>query len=218
MEFAELVGGIARAARLRGLISSCLIDAYTENCGRFSDDLGDNNLTFAVSVIHNLRHLLDEAFVGEPGVVPSRPANSFQLEIDGKVAIHFYKAPSGPSDVGEIRFDESKKKIQLIAENSAQLAFVFDDAAQVVPGREPRHLIVIHAGTPARGFIGASIGAPLFSPVNGTIWLWRESLTSDGASSTPAAEPCWSPDTALPELIVELRDDAGERPGASEAS
>jgi hypothetical protein len=210
MDFDSLIGG-GRAGRLRAIINR-------ENCGRFSDDLGDNNLTFAVAVIHNLRHLLEEALQDEPGITINRPRNSFQIEIDRRLTVHFYKARTGPADVGEIRFDESKKKLQLIADNSAQLA-LFSDNADALGAVEPRHLVVVHAGTPTLGLVGASIGAPHFSPVAGPTWLWREQL-DDGSplSSEPASTaPAWADDSALPELIIELKPGAAER-RADEAS
>lgn len=214
------MAGVERADRLRHTFWGCLVDAYTENCGRFSDDLGDNSLTFAISVIHNLRHLLEEALVDEPGISVARPGNSFQIEVDSRLAIHFYKAPSGPADVGEIRFDESKKKLQLIAENSAQLALVFEEGDGLLSTPEPHHLIVVHAGTPALGLLGAWIGAPMVSSLNGPIWLWREPLR--GRRESPVANaprvPAWADEASLPELVVELRQDGEQRPTADEAS
>ena len=217
MDFDSLIGG-ERAGRLRAIFERCLVDVYTENCGRFSDDLGDNNLTFAVTVIHNLRHLLEEALEDEPGITISRPSNSFQIEIDRRLTVHFYKARTGPADVGEIRFDESKKKLQLIADNSAQLA-LFSDDDQALGAVEPRHLVVVHAGTPTLGLVGASIGAPHFSAVAGPSWLWRVQL-DDGSPLSAAATStasAWADDASLPELIVELKPGAAER-RADEAS
>ena len=210
--------GAERAGRLRRIFHGSIVDAYTENCGRFSDDLGDNSITFAFSVIHNLRHMLEEGLRDEPGIAVTRPQNSFQVEIDHRVAIHFYKSGSGPGDIGEIRFDESKKKLQLIADNSAQLAlFSADEELLGVP--ESPHLIVVHSGTPTLGLIGAWIGAPHLSAIAGPTWLWRERL-HDGeslAKQVAPTAPVGVSETALPELIVELRD-GDARPGANEAS
>ena len=60
--------GPERAEGLRQRFLAAINDAYTENVGRFSEELGDNALTFAVSVVHNLRHMLEEALEHEPGV------------------------------------------------------------------------------------------------------------------------------------------------------
>src|SRR3954464_2306225 len=114
--------GAESATRLRTLIRGALVDAYTENCNRFSEDLGDNNLTFAVSVVHNLRHMVEEALEFEEGITITRPRGSFQVEVDSHFVFHFYKVPTATGDVGEMRFDQSRTKLDLVAENTTQLS------------------------------------------------------------------------------------------------
>jgi len=217
MQLDEIVGP-ERAARLRRIFLGALNDAYTENCGRYSEDLGDNNLTFAVAVIHNLRHMLEEALEYETGVKVTRPHNSFQVEIDSSLAVHFYKGRSGVGGVGEIRFNESRTKLNLVTENAAQLALVFEEDTAPFAGREARHLVVVHVGKPTDGLTDAWIGAPALSPVNGFQWLWGEGLDGTEVATVPASDvaaatPAWLGNSSLPELIVELRepgDQAGE--------
>ncbi len=224
MNFDDLLG-INRAEQLRGPILGAITDAYTENCGRFSDELGDNNLTFAVCVVHNLRHLLEEALEAEPGVTTSRPRNSFQIEIDGTLVLHFYKGGSGADAVGEMRFDESQTKLDLVNENAQQLSLIFDDEIPEDAHRRVRHLVVVHTGTPADGLRSVHIGAPYLSPVNGLSWIWLEPL--DGRETTSVGEPVvphvhgtapWLDESALPELIVELRQPAEESSETNTAS
>jgi hypothetical protein len=164
--------GADRAARLRRAFLAAVNDAYTENCGRYSDELGDNALTFAVSVVHNLRHMLEHALEFEAGVKITRPRNSFQVEIDSRWAVHFYKGRSGAGDVGEIRFDQSRTKLELVSANADQLALVFDEGESAPSARDVRHLVVVHVGDPDEGLSGAWIGAPVLSAVNGFQWLW----------------------------------------------
>jgi hypothetical protein len=193
-------------------------DAYTENCGRFSEELGDNALTFAVAVVHNLRHLLEEALEDEPGITITRPRNSFQVEIDACVAIHFYKGRGGAGDVGEIRFDQSRTKLELVSSNTEQLALVFEEDDTAYDHREARHLVVVHVGNPDEGLTGAWIGAPVLSPVNGFRWLWLERLdgTADVALPSRAAPPpVWLDESSLPELVVELREPGDEAAAAN---
>ena len=222
MRFDEIAGP-ERAGRLRQLFLGAINDAYTENVGRFSDDLGDNALTFAVCVVHNLRHMLEEALEHEPGIRIARPRNSFQVEIDARQLVHFYKGRGGAGDVGEMRFDQSRTKLELVSANADQLAMVFDEDAAMLTHCEVRHLVVVHVGNPSDGFVDAWIGAPILSPVNGFRWLWLERLDGIGESAVsspaaaPALPPVWLDDSSLPELVVELRRSGDEADAANTA-
>ncbi len=221
MRFDEIAGP-QRAARLRRLFLDAINDAYTENVGRFSEDLGDNALTFAVCVVHNLRHLLEEALEHEPGIRFSRPRNSFQVEIDARRLVHFYKGRSGTSDVGEIRFDQSRTKLELLTANAEQLAMVFEEDEAVLEQCQMRHLVVVHVGNPSDGFVDAWIGAPVLSPVNGFRWLWLERLDGTGEAAVPSPVPpappsVWLDDSSLPELVIELRRPGDETDAANTA-
>jgi hypothetical protein len=210
MHLDEILGS-ERAARLRRLLLGAINDAYTENCGRYSEELGDNGLTFAVAVVHNLRHLLEVELEYEPGIKITRPRNSFQVELDGRRAVHFYKGRRGEGDVGEIRFDQSRTKLELVSANAEQLAIVFQEDESAYGAHEIRHLVVVHVGDPSEGLVGAWIGAPVPSPLNGFRWLWLERLdgTATVALPVPAAPqrgPVWLDDESLPVLVVELRE------------
>lgn len=221
MRFDEIAGP-ERAARLRRLFLGPIRDAYTENVGRFSEDLGDNALTFAVCVVHNLRHMLEEALEHEPGIRITRPRNSFQVEIDARRLVHFYKGRRGAGDIGEIRFDQSRTKLELVSANAEQLAIVFDEDEAALEQCEVRHLVVVHVGNPSDGFVDAWIGAPVLSPVNGFRWLWLERLDGIGEAAVPslappAPPPVWLDDSSLPELVVELRRPGDEADAANTA-
>jgi hypothetical protein len=207
----ELLGP-ARARRLRDLIRGALVDAYTENCNRYSEDLGDNNLTFAVSVIHNLRHMVDEALEFEVGVCITRPRGSFQVEVDGRFVFHFYKVPSGAGDVGEkVRFDQSRTKIELLTENTEQLSLTFEDAPPAYRAEHARQLVILHSGTPGQGLKDVWVGAPYHSAVNGLSWAWLEEFANEGRA--PLVEQVdqlreWANDSEIPDLVVRLRTPA----------
>jgi hypothetical protein len=218
MRFDEIAGP-DRAARLRRCFLGAINDAYTENVGRFSEELGDNALTFAVAVVHNLRHMLEQALAQEPGIEITRPRNSFQVEVDSRRLIHFYKGRSGAGDIGEVRFDQSRTKLELVSANADQLALVFDEDETALAHCDARHLVVVHVGNPDDGLSGAWIGAPVLSRVNGFRWLWLERLDGTGevsaAPEAPTPPPAvWLSEDALPELVVELRE-PGERPGVA---
>jgi hypothetical protein len=206
--------GAERASRLRTLIRGALVDAYTENCNRYSEELGDNNLTFAVSVVHNLRHMLEEALEFEEGIEITRPRGSFQVEIDRRYVVHFYKVRSGAGDVGEMRFGESRTKLDLIAENTEQLSLDFGDEPPTYAQKQIRQLVVLHSGTPADGVKDIWIGAPYLSGVNGLSWAWLETFADDGqtqvASEAHEVEQ-WVAESELPELVVRLRESAQPR-------
>lgn len=201
--------GQERAGRLRGLIRGALVDAYTENCNRYSEELGDDNLVFAVSVVHNLRHMLAEALEFEEGISITRPRGSFQVEIDGRFVLHFYKVPAATGDVGEMRFDRSRTKLELVSENTAQLSLEFEDAQLV--SSPARQLVVLHSGTPDEGLGQVLVGAPYLSDVNGLRWAWLEELTDGGIVALPGVADDlrrFEDESELPELVVRLRGSA----------
>jgi hypothetical protein len=198
-----------RARRLRERIRGALVDAYTENCSRYSEELGDNNLTFAVSVVHNLRHMVEEALEFEEGVTITRPRGSFQVEVDSRFVFHFYKVPSTAGDVGEMRFDQSRTKLELVAENTEQLSLEFDDHEPAHTSSQVRQLVVLHSGTPSEGLKQVLIGAPYLSGVNGLSWAWLEEFTENGATQLSHQVDQlrrWTDESELPELVVRLRN------------
>jgi hypothetical protein len=224
MQLDPLIGP-ARARRLRAVLLESLGEAYNENCERFSETLGDNNVTFGVAVTHNLRHLLEEALLAEPGFQTSRPRGSFEIQIDGAVALHLYKAKRGINGPEMIRLDDSQTKIELVTknQNADQLALSFDDPVEEIVRSGVRQLLVLHIGDHDDGFDTAYIGAPSYSPVNGFRWVWLESL--DGSEEverfdvTPPAldEDVVFGDRDLPDLEVELLEDATDDQSDQEA-
>jgi hypothetical protein len=207
----EAVLGATRAPALAQLIIGCVQEAYSENAARFSDELGDNNMTFATCVIHNLRHLLAEAVAEESGVRIERPDGSFQVVI-GRAVLHFYKGRVGQAESVEIRFDESRTKRSLVRHNADQLA-LFDDDLGGLDGAATTHLVFVHAGDHVEGLRALWVGAPVVSGVNGFRWLWHEQIygvgeiaITDGSRGESGAP--WIDDSDLPDLIVEIRQPA----------
>jgi hypothetical protein len=185
VQWDELVGP-GRAHTLRDALMRALQAAYDENGKRFApDDLGDNNVTFGVSVSQNLRFLIEREVEGIAGIEVVRPRGSFALRIDERVELYFYKAPPGVCDVRSLRFDASKMQLEILEANSNQLALDFgDEPAQ--PG-ELRHVVCVHFGDPFEGLHRADVGAPTESALEGIRWEWLECLSDDGdeASATP---------------------------------
>lgn len=210
--------GHQQARRLREVLERQLREAYDENCGRFRDDLGDNNVTFGVSVLHNLRHLVEEALANEAGFETERPRGSFEITVDGHVSLHIYKARRGPNGLEMIRFDDSQTKADLVKKNvhPDQLTLTLhDDAPLSLPPGSVKELVVLHVGDRFDGLEMAYIGAPAHSRVNGLCWLWLETLDGSeeveagvaGPLRVVAAEALFG-DGKLPELEVELLEDA----------
>lgn len=207
----ESVLGATRAQTLSRFIVSCVQEAYAENAARFSDELGDNNMTFATCVIHNLRHLLAEAVADEPGVRIERPDGSFQIVI-GRTVLHFYKGRLGPAEAIEIRFDESRTKRALVRHNADQLP-LFEDEVNELAASATTHLVFVHAGDQVEGLRALWVGAPVVSGLNGFRWLWHEQIHGERdiaicEGSGDRREVPWVDDSDLPDLIVELRQPA----------
>lgn len=207
--------GSSRAQTLAEIVVACAQEAYAENAARFSDELGDNNMTFATCVVHNLRHLLTEALTDEPGVRLERPHGSFQVVL-GRAILHFYKGRLGQAESIEIRFDESRTKRLLVKYNADQLQ-LFDDENAASGASAPMHLVFVHAGDHEDGLRGLWVGAPIVSGMNGFRWLWHDQIYGDpdtpisaGAGATTRPEVPWIDEAELPDLIVELRDQRRE--------
>lgn len=203
--------GPSRAQTLAEIVVACAQEAYAENAARFTDELGDNSMTFATCVVHNLRHLLAEALADESGVRIERPNGSFQVVL-GRAILHFYKGRLGPAESIEIRFDESRTKRLLVKHNADQLQLFNDDNPEAGVSA-PAHLVFVHAGDHVDGLRGLWVGAPIVSGVNGFRWLWHDQIYGDpdtpisaGASATTRPEVPWIEEAELPDLIVELRD------------
>lgn len=218
--FFDEVFPFGRAERLRGSIVEAVRDAYSENVGRFSDDLGDNNTTFAVSVVHNLRFLLEQALEGEPGIEIRRPRGSWEIQVDGSHVLHFYKASPGAQTMEDLRFDQSRTKLELVQENLEQLAFDFGQAGVDEDRPAARHLVMVHFGDSEEGLRAVHVGAPMGDPIEGYRWLWSERLdqpaqlgqlldeTQDGEPRHDTVSP--------PSLELSLREEEDEDPASGE--
>jgi hypothetical protein len=196
----------------RSKVLTALAQAYEENCQRFApEDLGDNNITFGVNVSQNFRFLLAQELDGIAGLSVRHPRNSFVVETGGGHIVHFYKAPPGVFDLGALRFDSSATQIELVRENSEQLAFDLRQTTE--PGSSSSHIVVVHFGDPDEGFRRADVGAPLLSSTEGLQWAWTECLSELAFSNQNRPE--WEHGQGLEEIDVDfglrLRDnDEGE--------
>jgi hypothetical protein len=168
---------------LRLRVMRAIQDAYDENVRRFApDDLGDNNITFGVSVSQNLRHLPEREVDGIEGVEVLRPRNSFVLRLHDRFVVHFYKAPPGIFDVRALRFDESEMKIELAQVNADQLSFTFEGLAEAPAAAAaslPTHVVVVHFGDPIGGLHRVEVGSPYANVMGGCEWAWIEPFGLD---------------------------------------
>jgi hypothetical protein len=211
------------AAVLRRVLPSAAETAYAENCARFfPEELGDNNLTFAITVVHNLRFLIEEDLRGEAGFEVRRPRNAFEVGIVGTHSLYVYKASTVP-DVRAMRFDDSLTQLEISQGNSDQLAFKFqEDELPAIDVGLARRLVAVHVGNGRDGYQGFFIGAPTAVPVSGYRWLWLEPL--DEAATARVAVPLvektrqrnpWTSDADIPELRLSLRADADQANSSS---
>jgi hypothetical protein len=186
MSYSLIVPG-QRGERLRAGLIAAMHEAYTENVARHApDDLGDNNTTFGVNVTHNLRFLVERVVEDDERILRRRPRNGFFLEIDGRFALYFYKAPPGTTSIRGLRFDESEMKLQIARGNADQLKLDLDGLlpaeTQLRADELPRHAVIVHFGGPELGFEQAYIGAPYRTATGACEWAWYEPFDtpSDG--------------------------------------
>lgn len=172
---------------LRAAITRAMREVYDENVGRFApDDLGDNNTTFGVNVCHNLRHVLQRDTAEFEEVEADYPRGSFVLRIEG-VTVHFYKASPGTLDLRTMKFDESKLKLDIRTQNTAQLSLLDEHSSSATVSR----LVVVHFGSPEQGFLYAEAGAPFTTATGACDWLWHErfDIGDDLLDSPQSSEP-----------------------------
>ena len=210
-------------------------ESYDENCRRFApEDVGDNNVSFSHSVRENLRFLvrrnIDDLsgrhieLAGAIEVFWRGPV--YEIRLPGNVRLHIYKAPPGTEDVRELRFKASKRQVEILEVNAAQLALRFDEAvagASVSTSAPVRHIVAFHFGDPVDGLDRVAVGEPYLSDLNAPDWMWIESL-SDGtllyqrdepSASEPIAEDV---DDDFDDLEVRRRspeEDEGDAPTGS---
>lgn len=210
MNFNELVPAPRGRQICRALLRAMTI-AYAENAQRFDpEDLGDNNTTFGVNVVHNLRHLVEIEVEGIEGLIVRRAKNSFWLEIDG-LPLYIYKAPPGCTSVHGMRFDESDLRLEILEQNTCQLQFDLDGHQRETTAsiQSPRlHPVVTHFGSPEAGFTHASIGAPYKAKDGSCEWSWIEPFQEDDSdTSNTAADDPRVPGDLGEDFALQLRDD-----------
>ena len=201
-----------RGRDLRRVILRAIEDVYEENARRYApDELGDNNVTFGVSVTHNARHCVERDMAEVVGVVAERPRNSFRLRIDGRVSVYFYKAPPGAIDIRGLAFDESELKLEIRTVNADQLSFNFDTEQTVMSTTHmPTNIVIVHFGDPVAGFDHAEVGAPYTTDTGACAWAWHErfedeSSSEDGLSGDRRNSPD-APSGSQPGLGLRLRE------------
>ena len=165
--------------RLRITINRTLRQVYDGNVRRYDpDDIGDNNMTFAVNLTHNLRHCLEQEVSEVEEIVVYRPQNSFFLRIADCADLHFYKAQPGASSIRDLKFDESDLKLTLRNENTVQLALDLGDGYFSSTKTLP-HVVVAHFGDPIDGFGRAEVGSPYSTTAGSCDWIWHHHLEGD---------------------------------------
>jgi hypothetical protein len=209
--------GVARAERVTATVVACAQEAYAENAARFSEELGDNNMTFATCVVHNLRHLVEESLVDEPGFRIEHPDGSFVVR-SGRHVIHLYKGRLGSDASIEIRFDQTRTKRSLVTQNTNQLSLFDDRTIDLMPSGEA-HVVFVHAGNELDGLRAIWVGAPVETSATSFRWLWHEQVYGDDLAvlDAPHDQTDVSPwgDVELPDLVINIRERSPETESGS---
>ena len=195
MSYELLVPG-PRGSRMRRALVEAMRTVYAENVERYDpDDLGDNNMTFAVSVVHNLRHFAERVVEPIEGVEAHRGHNSFWLLIDRERPLYLYKAPPGTLSVDSMRFDESDLRQQITQRNASHLQLQLDVCqAGTAPEEDqlPPYAVIVHFGDPEGAFSHAVIGAPYRIADGSCLWAWLQPFEAEPDElhgQRPAAPP-----------------------------
>jgi hypothetical protein len=211
----------------RQTVHRALRQAYDENCRRFApEDVGDNNISFSHTVRENLRYLLQKAIhemverhTGLAGAIDVYwKGLVYEVLLPGNVAVHFYKAPPGVTDVRKLRFNGSKRQIEILRVNADQLALDLEaalghDVSEKRSDGVARHIVVVHFGDPIDGLNKLIVGEPFLSDLDAPDWLWIEDLVEEAMlyeRESPTTESVASEDVRDDDDFDDLRmrDDA----------
>jgi hypothetical protein len=199
---------------LRVGLLAAIEQVYDENCQRFApEDIGDNNKTFGITISENLHYVIERDVVPLiEGAQVEKPRNAWVLRLPGNLLLHIYKAPPGAVDVREVRFNASKVKLELLTENAAQLALVFEEPELQMPGNpDLKHVVVVHFGDPHEGLQRVDVGAPYADEVNGWEWEWVDCLSELKPYDAEQEDGDVASDAMVDEDFgLEMREDAEE--------
>lgn len=200
---------------LRRAVLAAIGQAYDENCRRFApEDVGDNNISFSHTVRENLRflvqraiHELVERHIGLAGAIEVHWRGLiYEVRLPGNVSLHFYKAPPGITDVRKLRFNNSRRQVDILKVNANQLALDLEAASGIdVSERRSngagRQIVIVHFGDPIDGLGNVVAGEPFLSDLNAPDWVWIEDLAD--------ATLLYERERPQPEAIVsdDVRDD-----------
>lgn len=214
-------------SELRQAVLAAFGQAYDENCRRFApEDVGDNNISFSHTVRENLRYLLQrqiheltERHIQLAGKIEVYwKGLVYELRLPGNARLHIYKAPPGITDVRKLRFNGSKRQIEILKVNADQLALNLEaalghDVAQESDGAG-RQIVVVHFGGPIDGLGKVIVGEPFLSNLDAPDWLWIEDLVEETMLYEREREPELSEAIASDDVMdddfddLRLRDDA----------
>lgn len=192
---------------LAALSLPILVHVYDVNAGRHDDLLGDDAVTFGITIYRNSWFQLEQA-AQAAGWRVSRPEGSLLISGWGYRA-HVYRwGQNELVDLEAFRLDEAGSVTKrLIAERNGQLALDLQTRPTPV-GEETdlRDLVIVHAGNPDDGCCGVWIGAPVpAEEVTLSPWAWIDpvwTIQRSGAGDESAATSEMVAHDELPEPAV----------------
>jgi hypothetical protein len=201
---------------------------YDQNAERYDEPVGDDGVTFAVSIYRNSWFQLEEAFKQLPGWRTARPRGSLVIS-RGEFRIHVYRwGQDEQVDLDGFRLDEaqaSATKRSIAEANSDQLTLFDATRFETEGGPLELHLpnlVVVHAGNPDDGCCGIWVGAPVTTEqATSSPWAWIEPLWLIARPQQPTAVPdVTSPprhdQLPEPDLDIALADDEDSESAAGE--
>lgn len=195
----------------------------------YSEDGGDDSMTFGIGVSRGALNLIERALDGREDVTAHRPQGSFVITGDNNLQLRCWKVGVTEDDeVESIKWEGSEAKKAPGRANAKQLAFELKAQNPPEPGNEKYlpNLVIGHLGNSFDGCCRVVIGTPM----DGQGWhflrdVWRIAETDVIRPTDLGPEPVITGDEDdLPDIPlrdddvspdVQLRNDDEEESGSS---
>lgn len=179
----------------------------------YSEDSGDDSMTFGIGVSRGALNLIERALDGRDDVTAHRPQGSFVITGDNNLQMRCWKVGVTEEDeVDSIKWEGSEAKKAPGRANAKQLAFELKAQDPPEPGNEKYlpNLVVGHMGNSFDGCCRVVIG----TPKDGQGWhfvrdVWRIAESDVVRSTELSPEPVLTGDEDdLPDIALRSEDAA----------
>jgi len=169
--------------------------AYADVAAQHDPKVGNDAVTFGISVGRAVWYRLDQQFVGHPTVKVLRPENSFELAV-GLVTFRPFK-------LGDTTLDNVWSSFPYNTEATGRMASINVTQLHIPAIGQPLHYVLGHFGNPQSGFAMLYLCVPI-TDRSGRVISWSTAVRIDTLGMGGAGTPVGGP-KPLPRPPVRLR-------------